>query len=51
LAYRFGRYTVSLAGSNLTNRRDPILRSELGEGQLYRMPGRRVFASLSMLLK
>ena len=51
LAYHFGRYTLSLAGSNLTNRRDPILRSELGEGQLYRMPGRRVFASLSMLLK
>ena len=30
LAYRFGRYTVSLVGSNLTNRRDPILRGELG---------------------
>lgn len=51
LAYRFDRFTVALAGANLTNRRDPILRSELGEGQLYRMPGRRMFVSLSTPLK
>ncbi len=47
IAYRFERFTLSLAGSNLTNRRDPILPSELGEGQIYGMPGRRVFASLA----
>jgi outer membrane receptor protein involved in Fe transport len=45
IAYRFDHCTLSLAGSNLTNRRDPILTSELGEGQIYRMPGRRLFAS------
>jgi iron complex outermembrane recepter protein len=44
IAYRFDHSTLSLAGSNLTNRRDPVLTSELGEGQIYRMPGRRLFA-------
>src|SRR5262249_15842303 len=47
LAYRFDRITLSLVGANLTNRRDPILASELGEGQIYRMPARSVFARLA----
>jgi outer membrane receptor protein involved in Fe transport len=51
VAYRFTGCTVSLAGSNLTDRRDPILPSELGEGQIYRMPGRRVFATLAIPLQ
>jgi iron complex outermembrane receptor protein len=50
IAYRFAHASVSLAGSNLTNRRDPILPSELGEGQFYRMSGKRVFLSVSMPL-
>ena len=33
---------MSLAAANLTNRRDAILPGELGKGQLYRMPSRRV---------
>jgi outer membrane receptor protein involved in Fe transport len=51
LAYRFDRYMLTLAGSNLTNRRDPIQTSELGEGQIYRMPGRRVFLTLAIRLQ
>ena len=45
-AYRFERCTVSLAAANLTDRRDSILPSELGKGQLYRMPRRRVPADI-----
>jgi iron complex outermembrane receptor protein len=50
VAWRFDRVTLSLAGSNLTDRRDPILASELGEGQIYRMPGRRLFATVAIRL-
>lgn len=46
VAHRFERCTVSLAAASLTNRRDPILPSELGKGQLYRMPRRRVPADI-----
>ncbi len=48
LAWRLDRVTLSLTGTNLTNRRDPILPSELGEGQVYRMPARQVFASVAL---
>ncbi len=48
LAYRFDRCTLSLAASNLTDRREAVLPSELGEGQIYRMPGRRIFASMAV---
>jgi outer membrane receptor protein involved in Fe transport len=41
LGYRFDRFTVQLAGSNLGNRRDPVQLSELGEDQFYRLPARR----------
>jgi outer membrane receptor protein involved in Fe transport len=50
LSYRFDGTTLTLAGSNLTDRRDPILASELGEGQIYRMPGRSVIASVAIRL-
>ena len=47
LGYRFQRFTVSVLGSNLRNRRDAVQLSELGEGQFYRMPNRRVDATLT----
>jgi len=47
LGYRFQRFTVSVLGSNLGNRRDAVQLSELGEGQFYRLPARRVDATLT----
>ena len=48
LNWRFEALTLSASGSNITNRRDPVLTSELGEGQIYRMAGRRIFVSAAM---
>jgi len=45
--YRFARFTVAILASNLGNRRDAIQLSELGEGQFYRLPARRVNATLT----
>jgi iron complex outermembrane recepter protein len=42
-----GGWSIFVEGQNLTNRRDPVTESELGEGQLYRLSGRRVLATLS----
>jgi outer membrane receptor protein involved in Fe transport len=50
LGYAFHRYTVSVNGYNITNRRDPVLESELGEGQFYLMPARRVLVKVSAAL-
>ncbi|MEP7131233.1 MAG: TonB-dependent receptor [Sphingomicrobium sp.] len=38
---------VFVEGENLTDRRDPVTESELGDAQFYRLPGRRIFATLS----
>jgi outer membrane receptor protein involved in Fe transport len=51
VGYRFAGCTASLAGSNLSDRRDPVLASELGEGQIYRQPARRITLSVSVPLK
>jgi iron complex outermembrane receptor protein len=51
LGYRFEPYTLSIAAANLGNRRDAVLLSELGEDQFYRMPARRVVATLSWQFK
>ena len=51
IGYRFDRYTLTVSGNNLTDRRDPILVSELGDGQFYRMPSRRVDATLSVAFR
>jgi iron complex outermembrane recepter protein len=48
-AFRTG-WTLSLNAYNLTDRRDPVLESELGEGQFYLMPARRVFVKFSVPL-
>jgi outer membrane receptor protein involved in Fe transport len=47
VSWRFDRTTLALTGTNLTNRRDPVLVSELGEGQIYRMPARRAFVTVT----
>jgi len=47
LGYRFDKFTVAVLGSNLGDRRDAVQLSELGEGQFYRMPARRVDATLT----
>lgn len=45
LSYRFADWDFRIDGRNITNRRDPVAVSELGEGQYYRLPGRTYFAS------
>jgi outer membrane receptor protein involved in Fe transport len=40
IGYRFERWELRLDGYNLSNRRDPVAISELGDGQAYRLPGR-----------
>lgn len=47
LGYRFDKFTVALLGSNLGDRRDAAQLSELGEGQFYRLPARRIDATLT----
>ena len=46
IGYRRDRWEVRLDGRNLSDRRDPVAASELGDGQFYRLPGRSVQASL-----
>ena len=40
IGYRFARWELRLDGYNLSDRRDPVAISELGDGQAYRLPGR-----------
>ena len=40
IGYRFDGWELRLAGYNLTDSRDPVSESELGDGQYYRMPAR-----------
>jgi outer membrane receptor protein involved in Fe transport len=47
LGYRFDKFTVAVLGSNLGDRRDAAQLSELGEGQFYRLPARRIDATLT----
>jgi len=46
IGFRTGRWELRVDGRNLGDRRDPVSVSELGEGQLYLMPSRRVDAGL-----
>jgi len=41
LGYHLARWEVRIDGRNLTDRRDPISESELGDAQYYRLPSRR----------
>ncbi len=54
LGYRFhaghGCCGVTLTGTNLTDRRDPVIASELGEDQLYRLVGRQLRLTVDVAL-
>ena len=45
LGYRFPTWELRLDGYNMTDRRDPVAISELGDGQAYRLPGRTALLS------
>ncbi len=45
LGYRFDRWELRLDGYNLSNRRDPVAESELGDAQFYRLSGSTVLAT------
>ncbi len=51
LGYAFRGWSLAVDGYNLSDRRDPVLASELGEGQFYRLPGRRVMGMLIVPLR
>jgi len=42
VGWRAERYELRLSGRNLTDRRDPVSESELGDAQYYRLPARQV---------
>jgi len=50
IGYRFDHWQVGLVGRNLTDARDPVSESELGDGQYYRMPARTIGLMVSTTL-
>ncbi|HJU83377.1 MAG TPA: TonB-dependent receptor [Holophagaceae bacterium] len=48
VGYRLDRWELRFTGQNLTERREPVSESELGDAQYYRLPGRRVDATLKV---
>ena len=42
-----GGWGAFVEGENLTNRRDAVTESELGDAQFYRLPGRRLLGTVS----
>jgi iron complex outermembrane recepter protein len=48
LGYRFQSWMLRLSGYNLTDSRDPVSESELGDGQYYRMPARSLELGVSV---
>jgi len=44
--YRLARWELRVDGRNLSDRRDPVSESELGDAQYYRFPARRVIATI-----
>ncbi|MDE2256491.1 MAG: TonB-dependent receptor [Xanthomonadaceae bacterium] len=50
VGYRFGRYAVSVQGTNLTNRRPPVTSSEFGSQSFYLLNGRTAWLKLSYSL-
>ena len=47
IGYRWRHYEVRVDGSNLTNRRDAVAESEIGDAQFYRLSGRMVMATVT----
>ncbi|HEY1879055.1 MAG TPA: TonB-dependent receptor, partial [Caulobacteraceae bacterium] len=50
LGYRFGRYSIALEGTNLTNRRPPVTASEFGSESFYLLNARTVWLRLGYRL-
>lgn len=48
VGYRVDRYEIRIDGRNLSDRRDPISESEIGDAQYYRMPARRLDVTLAV---
>jgi iron complex outermembrane receptor protein len=46
IGWRGHRWSLQVVGENITDRREPVSESELGDGQYYILPGRKVKASL-----
>jgi iron complex outermembrane receptor protein len=46
LGYRFGRYSLTLEGTNLTNARPPVSASEFGSESFYLLPARQLWLKL-----
>ena len=44
VGYHFAHVDVRLDGENLTDKRDPVSESELGDAQYYRLPARQIHA-------
>lgn len=47
LGYRWGRYSIALNATNLTNRRPPVTASEFGDQSYYLLSARRIFLDLT----
>jgi outer membrane receptor protein involved in Fe transport len=47
VGYRFGQWRVRVDGYNLTDERDPVAESEIGDAQFYTLPGRTVLLSVT----
>ncbi len=50
IGYRWNRCQVAVKGMNLANRREPVLTSELGDGQVYLLQRRRIDVSVAWSL-
>jgi iron complex outermembrane receptor protein len=50
VGYRWSRLRLVLKGSNLTDRREPVVPSDLGDGQLYLLQHRHIDLSLGWSL-
>jgi iron complex outermembrane receptor protein len=50
VGYRFGRYSIALEGTNLTNRRPPVTSSEFGSESFYLLNARTVWVRLGYRL-
>jgi catecholate siderophore receptor len=47
---RFGRYSISLNGYNLTNQPPPVIQSEFGDLSYYLLPARTILFNLTASL-
>lgn len=51
VGYAWGRYTLTLDGTNLTNRRPPVTASEFGSESFYLLPARMLWAKMGYRLR